>query len=94
MPLGYEIINLGGHEVITMNALITLLGKLIGRKAIIERHPTNQADMRQNWADVTKARTLLEWEPQVGLREGVKRLVNWYNTEREWAHNIQIEKVT
>ncbi len=88
-PLGYEIINLGGHEVITMNALIALLEKRIGRKAIIERHPPNLADMLTNQAKVAKARDLLGWQPKVRLEEGVDRLVEWYRTEREWAKEIQ-----
>ena len=89
-PLGYEIINLGGHEVITMNALITMLEERIGRKAIIDYHPPNLADMLANQADVSKARQLLGWEPQVGLQEGIIRLVEWYRAEREWAAGIKI----
>jgi nucleoside-diphosphate-sugar epimerase len=88
-PLGYEIINLGGHEVITMNALIAMLEERIGRKAKLERHPPNLADMLTNQADVTKARQLLDWQPLVRLQEGVTRLVEWYRTEREWASMIQ-----
>ena len=44
--------------------------------------------MRTNWADVNKASELLNWEPQVNLREGVRHLVEWYNAEREWAKDI------
>ena len=87
-PLGYEVINLGGHEVVTMNALIAVLEKRIGRKAIIERHPPNQADMLTSHADVTKARSLLGWQPQVGLEEGLTRLVEWYKAERNWVKGI------
>ncbi len=87
-PLGYEIINLGGHEVITMNALITLLEERIGKKAIIEHHPPNQADMLTNQADVTKARNILGWEPQMDLVEGMKHLVDWYRNERDWAKEV------
>jgi nucleoside-diphosphate-sugar epimerase len=87
-PLGYEIINLGGHEVITMNALITMFEERIGRKAIIKQHPPNPADMLNNWADVSKACKLLDWQPRVGLKEGIARLVDWYIAEREWAHSI------
>lgn len=87
-PLGYEIVNLGGHEVITINALITLLEVIIGKKAKIEQHPPNPADMKTNQADVTKANYLLGWHPQVGLREGVQRLVEWYNAERSWASEV------
>jgi UDP-glucuronate 4-epimerase len=87
-PLGYEIINLGGHEVITINGLIEMLEEIIGKQARIERHPPNPADMLTNWADVSKARRLLGWQPQVGLREGVQRLVDWYRAERSWAKKV------
>jgi nucleoside-diphosphate-sugar epimerase len=87
-PLGYEIINLGGHEVITINDLIRLIEELIGKKANVDYGPPNLADMQSNWADVTKARQMLGWEPQVNLREGVKRLVDWYNAERSWADKV------
>ena len=87
-PLGYEIINLGGHEVITMNALIALLEKQILRKANIEHHPPNQADMLTNWADIGKAKRLLGWEPQIDLAEGIKHLVDWYRRERVWAKEV------
>ena len=54
-PLGYEIINLGGHEVITINDLIRWWKSVIGKKAVVEYVPPNLADMRSNWADVSKA---------------------------------------
>ena len=87
-PVGYEVINLGGHEVITINNLIELIEDVVGRKADIQYGPPNPADMFTNWADVTKAGELLGWEPQFDMREGVKRLVEWYNAEREWARDI------
>jgi nucleoside-diphosphate-sugar epimerase len=87
-PLGYEIVNLGGHEIITINALIALLEEIIGKKAKIKRHPPNPADMLTNWADVTKARRLLDWQPQVNLRQGAQHLVDWYNAERSWASEV------
>jgi nucleoside-diphosphate-sugar epimerase len=88
-PLGYEIVNLGGHEVITINNLIKLIEEVVGKKAQVVYGPPNLADMKNNWADVNKAGRLLGWEPQVGLREGVQRLVEWYNAERQWAKEIQ-----
>ena len=90
-PLGYEIINLGGHETIRINQLIAMLEELIGRKAEIIRQPAHPADMLANWADIQKARRLLGWEPQVPLLDGVNRLVGWYLAEREWARQIQTE---
>lgn len=87
-PLGFEIINLGGHEVITINNLIRLIEDVVGRKAIVQYGPPDPADMFTNWADVTKAGELLGWEPQFNMRAGVERLVEWYNAERQWASKV------
>jgi nucleoside-diphosphate-sugar epimerase len=88
-PLGFEVINLGGHETITINSLIQLLEKHIGHSAIIKHRPAHPADMRANQADVEKARRLLGWEPQVSLEKGTAELVSWYNAQREWASTIE-----
>lgn len=87
-PVGYEIINLGGHEVISMNEMIARLEALIGRPAALVRHTAHKADMLVNQADVSKARALLGWEAQVGLDEGMRRLVDWYRAEQAWARNV------
>jgi len=87
-PVGHEIINLGGHEVITINNLIKLIEEVIGRKADVQYGPPNPADMFTNWADVSKAGELLGWEPQFNMRTGVEKLVEWYNAEREWASKV------
>ena len=87
-PLGYEIINLGGHEVIKINDLIHMFEALIGQKAKIEYNPPHPADMATNWAAVEKANQVIGWKPSVSLDEGVTNLVNWYNQERSWACNI------
>ncbi len=87
-PLGFEIINLGGHEVITINHLIEIMEEVIGKQAIVQYGPPNPADMYTNWADVTKAGTLLGWKPQVNMHEGVKRLYEWYRAEHEWAKDL------
>ncbi len=87
-PVGYEVINLGGHEVITINDLIELIEEVVGKKADVQHGPPNPADMFTNWADVTKAGKLLGWEPQFNMRMGVEKLVEWYNAEWEWASKI------
>jgi len=87
-PLDFEIINLGGHEVITINNLIALIEDVIGKKANVDYGPAVQADMRSNWADVTKAGELLGWEPEFTLRRGVEVLYQWYMAERNWAKDV------
>ena len=88
---GYEIINLGGHETITINALIEEIENQVGRKAIVENLPFHPADMLANQADVSKARRLLGWEPRVSLKEGIANLVAWYQAEHSWAQSIQTD---
>ena len=90
-PLGYEIINLGGHESISMNDLIAMVEEILGNHAEIVHGPFHRADIMNNLADVSKARRLLGWEPQVGLKEGVRNLVNWYLSERTWASQVLTE---
>lgn len=87
-PLGFEIINLGGHESISVLDLVKLIEDLLGKKARLEFLPFHPADMMKNLADVRKAVQLLGWQPQVNLQQGVQNLVNWYLQEREWASQI------
>ena len=87
-PLGHTIINLGGHEVISINNLVTLIEDLTGKKAQVVHGPPNPADMFTNWADVSKARELLGWSPEYDMRRGTQKLIDWYLQERSWADKV------
>ena len=88
-PLGFEVINLGGHEVITINHLIHMLEERIGKRAQVTYQPFHKADVHTNQADVNRARELLGWQPQVDLEQGVTQLVDWYMAERAWASQVE-----
>ena len=88
--VGYEIMNLGGHESISINDLIRKLEGLIGKQAVIEHRPVIKADMLANLADITKARQMLGWDPEVDLDEGLRRTTDWYLRERDWLKDIRI----
>jgi len=47
--------------------------------------------MRANWANIEKAKKLLDWEPRVGLLEGIANLVDWYRTEHSWTRLVDTE---
>jgi UDP-glucuronate 4-epimerase len=87
-PVGYEVINLGGHEVVTINELVEIVEELTGKTANVQYGPPNLADVSMNHADVTKAKNMLDWNPQVDLRDGIKNLIDWYYAERDWAKDI------
>ena len=90
-PLGFEIINLGGHETIKINELIHLLERISGKQAKVEYFSRHPADMLANWADVHKANQLINWEPQVALTEGISNLVDWYKSEQSWASQVSVD---
>jgi len=86
--VGYEVFNLGGHEVMTINAVVDSLEQLLGKKAQRVYIPAHPADVYSNVADVSKARQLLGWEPRFGLQEGMQKLVDWYLENRSWAKDL------
>ena len=76
-PLGFEIINLGGgKEPITINQFISYIEELTGKKAIIQYLPSHSADMGYTMANIQKAKRLLDWEPTIGVKEGLKRMLS------------------
>jgi len=90
-PVGYEIINLGGHQTIAINDLVTRFEKIIGKKALIEHQPAQKADMSASWADTEKASQLLGWHPQIPLEDGLPIIVEWYMVNRSWASQVDTQ---
>jgi nucleoside-diphosphate-sugar epimerase len=77
--LGYEIINLGGgNNPYTLFQMIELMEKASGKKARLHHGPKVNADMDITWADISKAKRLLNWEPTVPFEEGIDRLIHWH----------------
>ena len=78
-PLGYEIVNLGGgKEPIALSLFLEWIETLVGRRAIIEHQPSHGADMRDTMADISKARSLLGWSPEVSTWDGLRATVDWH----------------
>ncbi len=90
-PLGYEIINLGGgRSPLTLKTVIRLIEKALGKKARISVKPASAADMKETWADITKAQRLLGWAPEVTAEEGFRRTVEWHMANRDLVHSIKV----
>ncbi len=77
-PLGYEIINLGRGEPVLLADFVEIMEELSGRKANLVPAPRLAADFVRNEADISKARRLLDYDPQVSVVEGVRRFWEWY----------------
>lgn len=85
VPLGYEVVNLGGDRPVTLAEVIERIAGLVGRPAQIDHRPPHPADVPATWADITKARRLLHWSPRVSLEEGLARCVAWYRQNRDFV---------
>lgn len=90
-PLGYGIFNLGGHQTISINDLIHTFESLLGKKAVLQYLSPNPADMNASWADVSKAKEVLGWVPEVPLEKGIPHIIDWYMQERSWASQVSTE---
>ena len=90
-PAGYEIVNLGGgNNPIEINTVISMIEQLLGKKAVIEHLPMHKADMISTWANIDKAKELLDWAPQVPLELGLENCVRWYRDNLPWASSIDL----
>jgi len=88
-PVGFDVINLGGHETLKINRLVQILEELSGQKAVIQYETPHPADLHANWANIDKARNLLGWEPLVNLNDGIANTVDWYEAQRSWVKQIK-----
>jgi len=75
---GFEIFNLGESQTVTLNRLIELLEGALGRKAVIDRQPLQPGDVPVTFADITKARARLGYQPQVAIESGIRLFIDWF----------------
>ena len=74
----YEVINLGESRTVELRELIALLEKELGATAKIDRQSLQPGDVPQTYADITKARRLLGYNPQTQIEDGIHRFVEWF----------------
>lgn len=80
-PLGYEIINLGRGEMVKLIDFVSYIEELTGKKTTLESAPKLAADIDRSFADISKAKRLLDYDPKVSVREGVAKFFQWYQAE-------------
>ena len=74
----YEIFNLGESQTIELKDLISLLEENLGKKAIIERKPMQPGDVPLTFADISKARALLNYDPTTKIEQGIPKFTDWF----------------
>ncbi len=76
-PREYDIFNLGESRTVSLTELIALLEEVLGRRALIDRHPPQPGDVPITYADISRARELLGWEPRTPVEEGLRHFAAW-----------------
>lgn len=75
----FEIINLGNNYTVSLKELIVAIEEVTGKKAIIEKHPEQPGDVPRTFADISKAKALLGYNPQTQIGEGLKKFYAWFS---------------
>lgn len=74
----YEIFNLGESHVISLKEMVETIENELGKKAIFNKQPMQPGDVEKTYADITKAKTMLGYNPQTDFKDGIKKFVEWY----------------
>ena len=74
----YEVINLGESRTVELRELISLIEKELGARAEIDWQPPQPGDVPQTFADISKARKLLNYNPQTQIETGIKLFIEWF----------------
>ena len=78
---GYEIYNLGESETTTLSELVRGIEEALGVEVTLDRQPMQPGDVVITYADISKARERLGYEPQTLIPDGLARFVEWYRRE-------------
>lgn len=87
-PVGYEVINLGSDTPVVLMDAINIIEDAVGKKAHLEFEPRHSADITATWADVSKAKRLLDWQPEMSFENGIRSIAEWYQANSDWAKDI------
>jgi len=79
----FEIINLGNNYTVSLKELIAAIEEVTGKKAIIEKHPEQPGDVPRTFADISKAKALLGYNPQTQIGEGLKKFYTWFSENKD-----------
>jgi UDP-glucuronate 4-epimerase len=79
---GFEIYNLGESQTTSLRELIRLIEEALGKKANVEMLESQPGDVSTTYADITKAKERLGYQPRVKMEEGIRRFVQWYKAHR------------
>lgn len=79
----YEILNLGNSSPVTLKEMIQTIGEALGKEPKINQLPMQPGDVERTFADVSKAKELIGYEPKTSFKEGIENFVKWYKINKD-----------
>lgn len=79
----YEIINLGNSNPVSLKDMINTIGEVLNKEPKILELPMQPGDVERTYADITKAKKLLGYDPKTSFKEGIQKFVEWYKNQEE-----------
>lgn len=79
----HEIFNLGESDTVELARLIEILEENLGQKAVIDRQPMQPGDVPITYADISKAKKLLGYDPKTKIEDGIPKFVEWFRESRQ-----------
>jgi len=80
---GYHVYNLGESKVISLNYLLQTIEKALGKKAVLNHLPLQPGDVTKTFADISKAKLEIGYNPKFDFETGIGEFVEWYNNNKK-----------
>lgn len=77
----YEIFNLGESHVVSLKEMVETIESALGKKAILDIQPMQPGDVDKTYADISKAKAMIGYDPQTNFSEGIRKFVEWYKRQ-------------
>lgn len=84
---GYKLFNLGESRVITLKKMVETIETSLGKKAVLDKLPLQPGDVSITYADISKAKAEIGYDPKYGIETGIDKFVAWYNDNKELLYN-------
>ena len=78
----YEILNIGNSSPVKLKDMINTIGEVLNIEPRIRKLPMQAGDVDRTFADISKARRLIGYEPKIKFKDGIEKFIGWYRKEK------------
>ncbi|MBN86422.1 MAG: nucleotide sugar epimerase [Dehalococcoidia bacterium] len=87
---GYQILNIGSNNPVSVNYIVNTIEDVLGKKATIVYEPKNNADVSSTHAKISNAKHKLNWSPSISIQQGLLSTIQWYLENENLLQDIKV----